>query len=160
MTDPAMGGGAPPAGGMGAPGMQLASYGDRFLAFLIDFGVLIVIGIVFGILQFIIIKLNLGIVATLLSLLNMVVNIGYFIYLWGFDNPLTEKGQTIGKKVMKIKIVKVDGQELGPVDAVLRYIGYAVSSFVILLGYVWIFVDDQNQGWHDKIAKTLVVKIG
>jgi uncharacterized RDD family membrane protein YckC len=29
---------------------------------------------------------------------------------------------------------------------------------VILLGYVWILIDKKNQGWHDKIAGTYVVK--
>jgi uncharacterized RDD family membrane protein YckC len=56
----------------------------------------------------------------LVSLLQVVVSIGYFIYLWSVDNPITGRGQTIGKKVMNIKIVKEDGSDIGVGDAVLR----------------------------------------
>ncbi len=148
--------GGQPAAGAGVPG-QLADYGPRFIAFLIDWGILFVIGIVFGILGAILGKIS-GILALVASLLNLVVVIGYFIYLVGMDNPLTGRGQTFGKKVMKIKAIKADGADLGPVDAILRLVGYAVSSLVIYLGFIWIFIDANNQGWHDKIAKTFVIK--
>ena len=154
MTEPTMTGGAPAAG---VPG-ELAGYGDRFLAFLIDFGVLILIGLAFGILQWLLTKLHLGFLGAILGLVHFVVNIGYFIYLWGVDNPVTGRGQTVGKMVMNIKIIKADGTDVGVGDSILRYIGYIVSSVIILLGYVWIFIDDKNQGWHDKIAKTYVIK--
>jgi uncharacterized RDD family membrane protein YckC len=147
--------GGAPAGG----GMQLAEPSERFIAFLIDLGILIGIGIVFGILGAILGKIS-GILAMLVSLCQIVVSIGYFIYLWGVDNPITGRGQTLGKKMRNIKIVKEDGSDIGVGDAVLRYIGYIVSEVVILLGFVWILVDkEKHQGWHDKIAHTLVVKV-
>lgn len=149
MSNPAM------AGGGGGP--ELASYGERFLAFLIDVGVLIGIGIVFGILSFVLGKVS-GLLGGLVYLLYIVVEVGYFIYFWSMDNSITQNGQTIGKKVMNIKIVKEDGGPLTLVDAILRLVGYAVSGMILYLGYIWIFIDDRNQGWHDKIAKTLVVK--
>ena len=152
MTEPVATGGV----SAGAPG-ELASYGERFLAFLIDVGVLIGIGIVLGLVGFVAGKIA-GILSVLVTLCNIVVNIGYFIYLWGVDNPITGRGQTIGKKVMNIKIIKEDGSDIDVGGAVLRYLGYIVSEVVILLGFIWIFIDDRNQGWHDKIAKTLVVK--
>jgi len=139
-------------------GQQLASYGDRFIAFLIDFGIIIGVSIAVGILQYILSSIHLGFISALLSLALFAFEVAYFIYLWGVDNPWTGRGQTIGKKMMNIKIVKEDGSDIGVGDAVLRYIGYWVSSFVILLGFVWIFIDGKNQGWHDKIAKTIVVK--
>jgi uncharacterized RDD family membrane protein YckC len=158
MTDPGTAGGAapaPPAGG-GVPG-EIAEYGPRFIAFLIDCGILIVIGIVFSVLVMILGKVA-GILASLISLVHLAVVLGYYIYLVGMDNPLTGRGQTYGKKVMNIKAIKVDGSDLGPVDAILRLVGYFISEIVILLGFVWIFIDDNNQGWHDKIAKTYVIK--
>ena len=154
MSEPVMTGGAAPAAGGG----ELATYGQRFIAFLIDWGVLIGVGIVFGILGAILGKIA-GPLTLVATLLNLVVSIGYFVYLWGVDNPLTGRGQTIGKKVMNIKIVKEDGSDLAVGDAALRLVGYFVSSIVIYLGFLWIIIDDNNQGWHDKIAKTKVVKV-
>lgn len=156
MTDPVAAGGAPAAPTGGVPG-ELAEYGPRFIAFLIDVGVLIGVGIVFGILGYILGQIA-GALAAVASLLNIVVSIGYFVYLWGVDNPLTGRGQTLGKKMMNIKIIKEDGSDIDVGGAVLRYIGYIVSQIVIMLGFVWIFIDDNNQGWHDKIAKTYVIK--
>lgn len=40
---------------------------------------------------------------------------------------------------------------------IIRYIGYFISTFVFMLGFLWIAVDDYKQGWHDKLAATAVV---
>ena len=42
---------------------------------------------------------------------------------------------------------------------VREIIGKLVSGIVILLGYVWILFDGKRQGWHDKIAGTVVVNV-
>ena len=157
MSDPGMAGGAapaPPAPGGGTG--ELATYGQRLIAYLIDWVILIVIGVICGVLGAILAQIAQPLVL-ISTLLNLVLQLGYFVVLWGMDNPITERGQTVGKKVMNIKIVKEDGSDLEIKDAVLRLVGYFVSSIVIMLGFVWIFIDENNQGWHDKIAKTKVV---
>ena len=40
---------------------------------------------------------------------------------------------------------------------ILRYIGYFVSIVPLGLGYVWVAFDKRKQGWHDKLAGTVVV---
>ena len=40
---------------------------------------------------------------------------------------------------------------------VLRYIGYYVSMIPLFLGILWVALDPKKQGWHDKIAGTVVV---
>ena len=155
MTDPGMTGGVAPAPPGGAPG-ELATYGQRILAMLIDAGILIGIYIVFMIVAYVLGKI-IGGLAGLVMLLYLVVEIAYFVYLWSMDNQFTGRGQTIGKKVMNIKILKEDGSDMEIKDAVLRLVGYCVSG-ILALGYIWILIDDNNQGWHDKIAKTFVVK--
>ncbi len=77
----------------------------------------------------------------------------YFIILWVFWD-----GRTVGKKIMKIKIVTIEGKPITPGKAILRYLGYIISSLGAFLGFLWIIWDKNHQGWHDKIAKTLVVK--
>lgn len=55
----------------------------------------------------------------------------------------------------------VDAATLGKLttgQAILRYIGYYASTIPLLLGLVWVGFDARKQGWHDKIAGTLVIK--
>jgi uncharacterized RDD family membrane protein YckC len=156
MTDPgATGGAAPPPAAGGVPG-ELAEYGPRIIAVLIDAGILIGIYIVFMIIAWVLGKI-IGGLAGLVMLLYLVVEIAYFIYLWSMDNQFTGRGQTIGKKVMNIKIINADGSDMEIKDAILRLVGYCISG-IFALGYIWILIDDNNQGWHDKIAKTYVIK--
>jgi len=37
-------------------------------------------------------------------------------------------------------------------------IGYWLSGAVFYLGFIWVAFDDKKQGWHDKIARTFVVR--
>jgi uncharacterized RDD family membrane protein YckC len=41
---------------------------------------------------------------------------------------------------------------------VLRYLGYYLSTIVLLLGFIWIAFDSRKQGLHDKIANTVVIR--
>jgi len=69
------------------------------------------------------------------------------------------KSATPGKMVVGAEIV--DAKTLGKPSTgqlIVRYIGYYISSFVLLLGFLWVAFDRRKQGWHDKIAGTLVVK--
>lgn len=66
---------------------------------------------------------------------------------------------TPGKMVFKAKIV--DANTFEPVSTgrlVLRYIGYFVSILTLFLGFIWVGIDARKQGFHDKIAGTVVVK--
>lgn len=158
---------SPPSGvSMGAPGYApfgaagsmalqgtLADPGSRFLAYLIDVGVIIAAAIVVSILAAILGAIHLGFLGGLLLFLLWVAVLCYTPYFWA-----TQNGQTLGKKAMHIRVVRVDGQPLTIGTAIVRYIGYWISSFVFYLGYLWILWDPQKQGWHDKIANTFVVR--
>jgi uncharacterized RDD family membrane protein YckC len=39
-----------------------------------------------------------------------------------------------------------------------RYLAYYVSIFPLMLGLIWVGIDARKQGWHDKLAGTLVVR--
>jgi uncharacterized RDD family membrane protein YckC len=65
-------------------------------------------------------------------------------------------GQTAGKWVMGLRVVRTNGQRVGFWAAVRRQIGYWISA-ILLLGYVWILFDNRRQGFHDKLAGTFVV---
>ena len=69
------------------------------------------------------------------------------------------KSATPGKMAISAKIV--DAKTLGEPSAgqlIVRYVGYFISTFVFFLGFLWVAFDKRKQGWHDKIAGTLVIK--
>lgn len=66
---------------------------------------------------------------------------------------------TPGKSALSLKIV--DAQTLGPLSkgqALGRYLGYYISTIPLCLGLLWVAFDLRKQGWHDKLAGTLVIK--
>jgi len=122
---------------------ELAGISDRFIALVIDSIIIGIVGGIFGV------GGNWwggGLVGFLIGA----------IYQWYF---LTQQnGQTLGKKVMNIRVIKVDGGPIRDSDAVLRFIGYYINSFIIGIGWIWALFDKENRGWHDLIANTYVVK--
>ncbi len=68
------------------------------------------------------------------------------------------KSSTPGK--MAIGAIIVDSDHGGkPTNRqwVLRYLGYYVSTIPFMLGILWVGFDNRKQGWHDKIAHTVVI---
>jgi len=68
------------------------------------------------------------------------------------------KSATPGKMVLSVKVLDTKtGQAPTPVQAIVRYIGYYVSLLPLGLGFFWIAFDEKKQGWHDKMAGTVVI---
>ena len=65
-------------------------------------------------------------------------------------------GQTPGKRVMGVRVVRTDGKRIKFGNALRRWIGYTLSA-ILLLGYLWILFDNRRRGFHDKLAGTMVV---
>jgi uncharacterized RDD family membrane protein YckC len=127
---------------------EKAGWWTRFLAILIDF---IALGIVTSILTSILYK---GTDPTSNSGLSTLLGVIYYVYFWSSYG----KGQTLGSRALKIRVVKTDGSYLDLVGAFLRYVGLVISCIVIFIGVIWAAFDANKQGWHDKIAGTYVVK--
>lgn len=69
------------------------------------------------------------------------------------------KSATPGKMLTKLTIVDAKtGKKPTKGQFILRYLGYFVSSFIFCLGFIWIAFDKKKQGWHDKIAGTVVIR--
>lgn len=88
------------------------------------------------------------------SLIGIAIQFGYFGW---FD---VNKGQTLGKQLMKIKVVRsADLKYVTWGEAFLREIlGRIASGILFNLGYLWYFMSPKRQTWHDSIASTYVVK--
>ena len=69
-----------------------------------------------------------------------------------------KKSATPGKLILKMKIVDAQTHEKVPgARLFLRYLGYFVSVIPLGLGLLWVAWDKKKQGWHDKIAKTVLI---
>jgi len=65
---------------------------------------------------------------------------------------------TPGKLLLSCHVVDVNTkQPLGLGQAILRYVAYFVSLLPFCLGFFWIIWDKRKQGFHDKIAGTVVI---
>lgn len=87
----------------------------------------------------------------LIVLSVLLVSVLYYVLSW------TRSGSTVGKLIVGGKVVGVDGAKLTVGKALLRYFGYLISALALALGFIWVVLDEKRQGWHDKIARTLVV---
>jgi uncharacterized RDD family membrane protein YckC len=66
---------------------------------------------------------------------------------------------TPGKMAIGARIVDAtSGKAPTSRQLVIRYLGYYVSTIPLMLGLVWVAFDPRKQGWHDKIAGTVVVR--
>lgn len=90
--------------------------------------------------------------------LGMVAVVLFFGYIvWAL--VLFGRGQTPGKRLMSLRVVKEQGKSAGFGTMLFReWIGKWISGLIFSLGYLWILFDKDNQGWHDKLASTYVAK--
>lgn len=95
-------------------------------------------------------RLVVGLVATVTFLTTYFV---YPVFFWVLA------GQTPGKRLMGLRVVRTDGQPLTVDRAVLRALGYWLSAFPLFLGFLWLLQDDKRQGWHDYLADTYVIYV-
>lgn len=75
------------------------------------------------------------------------------ILFWRF------RGATPGKMLISARVV--DAKTLGPLSngqAIGRYFAYFVSMLPLMLGFIWVAIDKRKQGFHDKLAGTLVIE--
>lgn len=114
--------------------MQYSNFKKRFIAWIIDFLILFFVCYFLG------------------QIYTWFIFTGYSI---GF--LLFNKGQTIGKKLMKIKVVSENGN-LSIYQVFFREtIGRMLSILTFGIGYLLIFFDKKKRSLYDKIAQTLVI---
>lgn len=159
--------GYPVPGGWGMP-QAVSRYGGfwiRFGAYVIDS---ILVGIVFGILIRVTSAVTVTCPAGTVSLnascpggvtaysgafyVLLLLALAYYVVLWAF-------GGTLGQRMLGLKVVDAtSGQCIGIPRSILRMVGFAIAAIPIYLGLMWAGWDPRKQGWHDKIAATVVIR--
>ncbi len=84
--------------------------------------------------------------------LKWLLFLGYFGGLWVW------RGTTVGGIVLRLQVVRLDGRPIDVGTALVRAIAALFSGLALGIGYFWIAWDPEKQGWHDKIAGTVVVR--
>ncbi len=70
------------------------------------------------------------------------------------------KSATPGKIALLAKVVdEKTGNKLSVKQAIIRYVGYYISLLPLGLGFLWIAMDKKKQGWHDKLAGSVVIRV-
>jgi len=66
---------------------------------------------------------------------------------------------TPGKMALSVRVVDATtGNTLTIGQCIGRYLGYFVSTIPFGLGLIWVAFDPKKQGWHDKLAGTVVIR--
>lgn len=68
------------------------------------------------------------------------------------------KGTTVGGIICNLRLARLDGREIDWSTAIVRALSCFLSLAFLFLGFFWIAFDREHQGWHDKIAGTIVVR--
>jgi uncharacterized RDD family membrane protein YckC len=152
---------------------QYAGFVSRFLAFFVDVLVVIAIITVVGITVDIIVRFfgleqlmetlaadllaNQGTIGQVFRLFTLfgsitIISFAYFVLFWSISG-----GQSVGKALMGLRIVPLNGLKMSFPKSVLRYIAFLLSALILFIGLLWVLVSDRRQGWHDKIARTCVI---
>jgi uncharacterized RDD family membrane protein YckC len=94
-----------------------------------------------------------GTVETLANVIYVVLYVGYFVYFWGM-------GQTPAMRRFGLAVVDATtGAPIGFGRAAFRYAGYVLSMLACYIGLIWAAFDPRKRGWHDHIARTVVVRV-
>ena len=150
----------------------LAPIRKRFVAFSIDFVVLILIYcciiLLFGLFNMNISNINVhgifdveiemnnthSFLVTLLKVLFGLLPVLYFTVSWYFFN-----GQTIGKYFLRIKVLSLYHEHIGLWHSIERSLGYFASALEFGFGFLQAFWNPNRMMLHDKIGETIVIAL-
>jgi uncharacterized RDD family membrane protein YckC len=78
-----------------------------------------------------------------------------FITVWFWTKYLG----TPGKMALRLRVLDANtGQAISTPQAIGRYFSYYISALPLFLGFIWVGIDKKKQGFHDKLAGTVVVR--
>lgn len=90
---------------------------------------------------------------TATTVLTVLIVLGYFILFVGW------RGQTPGKMLLGLKVIRVTGMEVGYTRAFIRWMGQILGFLSFGLGFLVVAFSRRKQSLHDKLAGTYVVRL-
>ena len=77
----------------------------------------------------------------------------FFVFCW------VKFAGTPGKRLLRLKVLdERTGENITVGQGIIRYIGYFPAILVLFIALIWVAFHPKQQGWHDKMAKTVVVR--
>ncbi len=139
---------------------ELASLRERFIGSLIDFIIVQTIYALILVLIFNASSESLLYDGMAVYVVSSLLPIAFFI-LYQFLSEIIADGQSLGKKAMKIKVVRLDGEEASMSDYLVRDLFYLLDGFLSLgvVGMLGISASTKNQRLGDMAANTAVVRL-
>ncbi|MFZ0005151.1 MAG: RDD family protein [Methanoregula sp.] len=153
-----------------------AGLGRRFVAFIVDFILIVLFGIIAvaffnqenGIMYLIYIVVDhapissltetgapIAAIGPIVAAVGILVVVVPWLYYAGFESS---RGQaTPGKVLMSLQVTDVEGNRITFARATLRFFGKFISTLIIFIGFLMIGLTKKRQGLHDKIAGCLVL---
>ncbi len=86
-----------------------------------------------------------------LYLALIIITYGFFTYCW------CRKGQTLGMKAWRIRLVTTEMKPVTLKQATIRWLAAIPSLLLCFAGTLWMLVDPQTKSWQDHASKTMVV---
>jgi uncharacterized RDD family membrane protein YckC len=126
--------------------ISFAGIGKRFVASLVDS---IIILAALGLIAVVALDLSL----TSYIILFLLMFFGQWVYFAWMEST---SGATLGKKVMQVRVVDLEGNPVSFARASGRYFGKYLSA-ILMIGYIMAFFTEKKQALHDLLAGTLVV---
>jgi uncharacterized RDD family membrane protein YckC len=135
-----------------------ASFGRRFLAYLIDYFLMFAIGI-----AMLLVAAPLMVSAEnekasltyqiVLNIVSVALSVAYYA---GMESSASQA--TLGKMAMGLKVTDLYGRRISLGRAVGRLFGKVISGLIFLIGFLMVIWTEKKQGLHDMMAGTLVLE--
>lgn len=97
---------------------------------------------------------------------NMTAAAGALVYLVGVAIGvsyegyfLVNKGATLGKMALGLRVIRTSGAPITWGLAIGRYFGKIVSAMILLIGYLMVAWDPEKRALHDRMCDTRVIKV-
>ncbi|MET9020167.1 RDD family protein [Actinopolymorpha sp. NPDC004070] len=95
-----------------------------------------------------------------LSVASLLYLVSFVFSLWNVVFRQGKTGQSIGKQVLNIKLVREsDGQPLGAGTTFVRGLAHFLDALACYVGYLWPLWDKKRQTFADKLMSSLVIKL-
>ena len=152
---------------------QYAGFVSRFLAILVDILLVVAAIVIIGLTSQLLLSFfrldnllaaafdNLsqssGLAQTLLRAVAALGSFYFVFYLYYTLLHSAAAGVTIGKALIGLRVVRMDGLPLTFGRCTRRYVTFLLAALPVFLGLLWVIIDDRRQGWHDKLSNTCVI---
>ena len=138
-------------------GVPLASFSRRAAAFMIDFGMVVFIIILFSLPEVLRSQAATGDINLNIDPFHgwELITLPVYFGIWTYFGH----GQTIGKKLLRIRVVSIVHDHLTLWHSIERSLGYGASFLEGGFGFFQYYIHPNGQTVHDKIAETIVIKV-